>query len=567
MSPPSPGSRTAPDGLPFYGLRLRILAAMPGRHTQAAALLLAVAMAAAAWLVTHEAGGTRTAYVHMAYLPILAIALVFGARGTVAAAAAMTLLFGPLLPLDVAAGTPQQTFAWLVRGGFFVGIGLFVWLGAQLLREALREQHDRMLFDEVTGLPTKAYFFHKVVPALAPEAEYRLYVVRLHATTRLLAAFGQEIADRVEHRLAQRLVEAGMAPGDLFRSNGSEFGVLERPDSAAIVRAALATVRDPVEVDGMSFFTDATVGMTTLRAAGDPGVALRRAAGAADFAYERNKASANYSRERDESRAARLIVLGDLLQAIGTEQLFLVYQPKIRLSDGAVEGVEALLRWQHPRKGLIPPGRFIPMAEQSPIMTALTFDVMLKALRQAARWRAAGLEIPVAVNVSARDLSEEDFAAQIQTLRRGWPDGLLPIGIEVTESAAFLPDSDTRRSFAALRTHGFRIAIDDYGAGHSSLAYLRDIPADQLKLDGQFVRHCATSRRDLAFVRSTVALAHDLGLEVVAEGVEDEATADALRETGCDIAQGYHFARPMPPDAMTRFLAEHLPPRARVPAG
>lgn len=546
---------------------MRFLGATPDRHARAVVLLLAAAMAAAAWLVTREAGGTRTAYVHMAYLPILATALVLGAWWTAAVAGAMTLLFGPLMPLDVAANVPQPTFAWLVRGAFFVGIGLFVCLGARILREVQRQQLDRMLFDEGTGLPTKSYFFHRVFPLLHPAVEYRLHVVKLHAASRLQAAFGQEIADNVERRLALRLRDTGVAPGDLFRNNGGEFGVLERPGCADAVRAALAAVRDPVEVAGMSFFTDATVGSTTLRPEGDPGIGLRRAAAAADFAYERNRATASYSRARDESRGARVTILADLIQAIGTEQLFLVYQPKIRLSDGTIEGVEALVRWQHPRKGLIAPGRFIPMAEQSPIMLTLTLDIMGKAMRQAALWREAGLEVPLAVNVSARDLSEEDFAAEIQALRQGWPSRPLPIGIEVTESAAFLPDSDTRRSFEALRAYGFRIAIDDYGAGHSSLAYLRNIPADQLKIDGQFVRHCATSRRDLAFVRSTVALAHDLGLEVVAECVEDGETEAALRDAGCDHAQGYHFARPMPADDLTAFLAARLPPQAAVTVG
>ena len=267
---------------------------------------------------------------------------------------------------------------------------------------------------------------------------------------------------------------------------------------------------------------------------------------------------ARYAADRDPYSSRRLSLIGDLARAVEESALELHYQPQADPGSGQVTGVEALLRWNHPLWGNVPPDEFIPLAEHTGLIKPLTRFVLETAVRQCVAWRDAGTPVLMAVNISMRNLLEPELADTVARMlvQAGLPAGLLKL--EVTESAIV---SDPERAVHALDRLvdlGLLVSVDDFGTGYSSLTRLRSLPVHEVKIDRSFVRHLAERADDRAIVRAVIGLGHDLGLRVVAEGVEDEASWRLLESFECDLVQGYYLARPMPAEAMTPWLAEHF---------
>jgi EAL domain-containing protein (putative c-di-GMP-specific phosphodiesterase class I) len=281
---------------------------------------------------------------------------------------------------------------------------------------------------------------------------------------------------------------------------------------------------------------------------------------AADIAmYEakvRKSGVVAYEPALDVHTPSRLALLGDLRRALGSDELVLHYQPKVDLDTGLVRSAEALVRWQHPERGLLPPGEFIDAAEGTGLILPLTLHTLELAAAQARAWYDAGSEIQVAVNLSPRCLLEVDLPEAVQEIlvRHGLPPRLLRL--EITESTVMTDPGRALGILTALQQSGVALSLDDFGTGYSSMSYLKRLPVDELKIDRSFVTDMLAAGSDSVLVRSSIDLGHNLGLVVVAEGVEDQGTMVALSALGCDVVQGYHLARPMPPDALTRWLAE-----------
>jgi EAL domain-containing protein (putative c-di-GMP-specific phosphodiesterase class I) len=268
-----------------------------------------------------------------------------------------------------------------------------------------------------------------------------------------------------------------------------------------------------------------------------------------------------YTDELNDNTPSRLTLLGDLRVAIAENQLALDYQPKANLDTGKIQGVEALVRWHHPTLGLLPPSEFIPIAEHTGLIKPLTTWVLTRALGQCRQWRdetkARGWEdLSMAINLSTRSLLDDDFPAEVEAALDRWEIPAHLLELEITESAIMTDPKRARRLLTELAELGVRIAIDDFGTGYSSLAYLKDLPVNQLKIDQSFVQHMHSDVNDAIIVRSVVDLGHNLGLQTVAEGVEDLETWDQLAQLGCDDAQGYFLAKPMAPGEIMAWLGE-----------
>jgi EAL domain-containing protein (putative c-di-GMP-specific phosphodiesterase class I) len=263
-----------------------------------------------------------------------------------------------------------------------------------------------------------------------------------------------------------------------------------------------------------------------------------------------------YSGDQDAHDPERLTLTAELRSAIERNELVLHYQPKINLRSGSCNRVEALVRWQHPVRGLIPPDQFIPLAEQTGLIKPLTNWVLGAAIRQCRAWRDSGLEIAVGVNLSMRNLHDPELVEHVVHVLNSYRVPASALKVEVTESALMTDPHRALDSLVRLRAIGVEVAIDDFGTGHASLSYLKQMPVEEIKLDRSFVRDMRTDKNDFTIVRSTIELAHDLGLRVIAEGVEDQATLDLLAELGCDLAQGYHMSRPLTEGDLRRWLAE-----------
>jgi EAL domain-containing protein (putative c-di-GMP-specific phosphodiesterase class I) len=256
----------------------------------------------------------------------------------------------------------------------------------------------------------------------------------------------------------------------------------------------------------------------------------------------------------DSSHRHRLAILGELRHAIATDELELHYQPKVDASTGQLVGCEALVRWRHPQKGLIPPSEFIAHAERTGAIRSLTAWVVATALRDLRRWQEAGLGIDVSINVSPVDLADLDFADSVAMLLVQTGADASHVVLEVTESGAMKDLPATLRMMEQLRVLGIRFSIDDFGTGYSSLAHLKRLPVDEVKIDRSFIQELEAQRDDDVIVRSTIALGHALNLKVVAEGVEVAASWDALRRLGCDLIQGYFVSKPLPTQEFTAWM-------------
>lgn len=313
----------------------------------------------------------------------------------------------------------------------------------------------------------------------------------------------------------------------------------------------------PFLIDGATLDLEISIGIAAAEPGHDLVTALRCADVAMYTAKEHRLGHIRFDPDQVHDSAARLTVLGDLRRALDADdELELHYQPKLLIDTGDLIGAEALARWRHPARGMVEPSVFTPVLESSNLMHRFTARMLDLALRQARTWQDGGYRIPVSVNVSTRSLLDPTFPQTIGNCLRevGVPGTLLCI--EITENTVMVNPDRAIDVLRRIRELGVRTAIDDFGTGYSSMAYLKVLPIDEIKIDRSFVRDMATNHGNHVLVESAVDLGHNLGLDVVAEGVEDEPAVTALRNMGCDIAQGYHFARPLPPAEFIAYLVE-----------
>ncbi|GAA3425135.1 putative bifunctional diguanylate cyclase/phosphodiesterase [Streptosporangium sandarakinum] len=430
---------------------------------------------------------------------------------------------------------------------------------------SLRRDHQAM-HDGLTGLPNRKLLVLRTEEALAEARQGErvgLFLLDLDRFKEVNDTLGHPVGDRLLQIVAHRLTHS-VRPGDVVaRLGGDEFAVLlpsvrdavAAREVAARLRVALT---EPVRLEGMTFDLDASVGIALYPDhAPDFELLMQRSDVAMYLAKEGRTGVETYVAEKDRNSPDRLNLLGDLRRAIDRSELRLYYQPKLDLAVGEVRGVEALLRWRHPERGMISPREFVPMAEQSYLMRHLTQYVVDAALEQAAHWWHAGLHEQISVNVSARDLLD---SALPDRLEAGLAYHRLPpkaIQLEVTERVLMTDQSYTADAVRALVALGVPLALDDFGTGYSSLVRLQRLPVSEVKIDSSFVRRIGQSADDERIVRSIVDLVRSLGLRSVAEGVESAEVADRLTGMGCDLAQGRLFAGPMPAAEATAWLHEH----------
>ncbi len=434
--------------------------------------------------------------------------------------------------------------------------GLFhtVASASRRLRNESQRNEYQASHDALTGLPNRSSLHDRIARKLAdcpPGRSVALVLLDLDRFRDVNDTLGHGHGDLLIRQTAARLSESVGAEATVARLGGDEFGVL-LPDvgdglgAVVIAEALRVALRLPIEIDGVSLVMEASAGVSLYPGdAADATAMLQHADVAMYVAKRTHRGVSLYDPADDEHSPDRLRLLADLALAIESGQLVLHYQPKVRM-DGTVRGVEALVRWQHPSRGLLPPSEFIPAAERTGLIHPLTDVVLSEALAQAKIWLDAGSPTPVAVNVSTRTLLDAGFVERVfaQLAAHRMPAELLVL--EITETTIMEDPDRALEVLTLLADAGIRLSIDDFGTGYSSLAYLKALPVHELKIDRSFVSGMTGNVRDRVIVDSTVALGRRLGLDVVAEGVEDEATRLALTELGCELAQGFLFSRPVP---------------------
>jgi diguanylate cyclase (GGDEF)-like protein len=432
---------------------------------------------------------------------------------------------------------------------------------------ALREGEVRRLAyrDALTDLPNRALFMNELDRAIAECGKagqaFSVLLMDLDRFRFVNDTLGHHAGDRVIIEVAARLRSALSEQDVLARLGGDEFAVLLSPqqlESPAVASQLLQCLQVPVVVDGQSLDVGVSIGIARFPRHGTDAVTLLRRADVAMYVAKReHKGIEEYDHRIDRYRQHHLSLLSELRQAIDSNELRLHFQPKIDLRSEEARGVEALVRWIHPVRGTVPPSEFIPFAEQTGFIRHVTRWVIEAALAQIQAWHALAVEIPVAINVSARDLSGTELPDILADAMRRHQVSPRLISLEITESALMEDPQHAARVLARLRELGVGIAIDDYGTGYSALSYLSQLSVDCLKIDRSLVNNLRPETRNAAIVRSTVQLGQNLGLTIVAEGVETPDQIELLRQFGCHQAQGFGLARPMPAEEVMAWVVAH----------
>ena len=433
--------------------------------------------------------------------------------------------------------------------------------------------HHQALHDPLTNLPNRVLLHDRLGQAIAfarrePHAQpVALLVLDLDRFKEVNDTLGHHAGDRLLQEVGLRLRGALRESDTVARLGGDEFAaVLPGADAASAVIAAAklqAALEVPLFLEGRELSMAASIGVAAYPTHGaDADTLLRRADLAMYTAKRAQSGVATYEPDHDSRSTERLMLVGALRRAINLEELSLHYQPQVDFQSGRLAGVEALVRWWHPERGLILPDQFVPLAEQSGLITQLTRWVLAAALSQSSGWRTLAPDAGLSINVSSFDLIDERLPEFIAAQLERWHFPAARLTLEITEGTLLTDPDRSLEVLEHLRKLGVRIALDDFGTGLSSLASLRVWPLDEVKADVSLVRGMVTVPGDRAIVRATIELAHALGLDVVAEGVENVATLRLLEEMGCDRAQGYYIARPMPPSQLVPWCQTQLSLRA-----
>ncbi|MFD7613819.1 putative bifunctional diguanylate cyclase/phosphodiesterase [Streptomyces sp. NPDC059828] len=439
-----------------------------------------------------------------------------------------------------------------------------------------RARAEEQLRDPLTGLPNRQWLLERTWAAIEEAegvgARSALVLIDLDRFRSVNDTLGHLAGDRLLLQIADRLRVALPRGAEAARLGGDEFAVLlptadSTTSAQRVARHLVGQLSSPLDLDGLTLVLEASAGLAVFPDHALDAEGLLRRADVAMYQAKRDRTGVEvYESKRDSNTPDRLGLLGDLRRALDAGEVELHYQPKVGF-DGQVAGLEALVRWVHPDRGRVPPDEFIAIAESSGLMPHLTEYVLETALGQVARWRAQGLHVPVAVNVSPRDVHTPGFAGAVaaRLARHGVPAGALQL--EITEHVLLEDPQRAADTLAGLAGHGVKMSLDDFGTGYSSLVHLRRLPVSELKIDRSFVARLAIDAQDAEIVRCTVDLAHSLGLLVVAEGVEDDETWERLRDLGCDAVQGWLVAAAMPPQETTAWLRARGEHGWRRPAG
>jgi diguanylate cyclase (GGDEF)-like protein len=417
-------------------------------------------------------------------------------------------------------------------------------------------------YDSLTGLPNRALAERRLEELLrgseAP-ATLALILILVGSVREVNATFGHEVGDEVLREAARRLGRNVQAEHVIARLGESQFLIIAPEFSAERARIYVdqlaGALRGGFHLSGMTLDLGVTSGICVYPEHGQSAQdLLRRVQVALEDAADTRLRIASYEPGRDEKHRRRLTLIAGLYAAIESDQLTLKYQPKVDMATSCVKSLEALVRWQHATLGAVSPGEFVPLAESAGASRMLTNWVLGAAIRQLAAWRRDGLQVQLAVNLSAPDILDPDLGAGILAMlaqQQVEPEALL---LEITESAVMRDPELAARHMQPLRAAGVRFALDDFGTGHSSLSLLSRLPVDELKIDRSFISQALSGQSDAAIVASTVALAHGMGLSVVAEGVEKPEAWNLLKRLRCDCAQGYLISPPMAAAAVPAFV-------------
>ncbi len=535
------------------------------RGIRLAALPLFALLMAGIYLLVYATGGIKYVYSHSMYVPVLLAGFVFGVRGGIVVGILGGIALGPFMPIDVLTGEPQKTVNWLYRTGFFTLTGILSGAASDTVRYHLENLKWIARHDASTGMENRTALLDDLREAARKKSvsdSFVMAVVSLENVMELKSAFGFEIIEEVIRQSAARFEARNPRKTKIYRTDTEQIGLFmsdgKAEDIVLLIEGLAESSRQPFLFNGIPVHVDSRVGYVIFGEISEaPEVYLQRAESALIDAHKKAQDFVAYTPRLNIAAKETLSMLGALTRAVEQGQLSLHYQPKVDMATGRVHSAEALMRWHHPEHGDVSPGVFIPRAEQSTLIHFVTGFALNEAMKQMVRWRQAGIHIPVAVNISPRNLSHPDFSEMVlRLLEQHKLDGS-HLELEVTEGALMTDIDHTITELNRLARADITIAIDDFGTGHSSLQYLHQLPISYIKVDQSFVRRVTADAGATHIVAAAVALAHKMNIKAIAEGVEDKETYDLLGSVGCDVAQGFWISRPLSADDFAGWCGQH----------
>ena len=462
----------------------------------------------------------------------------------------------------------------LCGGGVFVPLVFKMSTSAmdRIMRISQREQF-RACHDQLTNLPNRIKVRECIDEAIAnarkSNTPVSLLLLDIDRLKEINNALGFQYGDFVLQATANRLNTIIRPADTASRLGGDEFAVVlpnvDLEQAIVVAEKINREMEKPFAIDTYNLNIELSLGIALFPDHGDDCDSLLKRADVAMYtAKHHERKYAIYEAAQDKYTTSRLKLTEELRQAIKDDQLILHYQPKISTLDGRLCGVEALVRWQKSSQELLPPDLFIGLAEQTGLIRSLTHCVLNKAFEQKIRWQQSGLDIPVSVNISIKNLQDLDFPFHVRDLLKKWNVNAAGIIFEITESSMMLDPDRTYEVISNLYSLGINISIDDFGTGYSSLAFLKQLPAAEIKIDKSFVMDMVSDENDAVIVKSTIELAHNMGLRVVAEGVENKTILERLNHLGCRIMQGHHISPPLPADELFMMAQATFPQSAAV---
>src|SRR2546422_5307655 len=439
----------------------------------------------------------------------------------------------------------------------------------QRVAQAALEHHA--LHDGLTDLPNRLMLREEIQKAIGTNAYAVLLLLDIDNFKEINDSFGHQVGDALLRQIGPRLRERLEMANMVARLGGDEFAILLPAANAAeasrVAHGLLRALERPFLSEEHALEVTASIGIAVCPDHGTAAETLLQRADVAMYAAKRAGGSyAVYRTEDDPYDARRLLLRGELRGALERREIILYYQPQVAVATGKVTGLEALARWHHAERGWVPPAEFIPVAERMGLIKPLTAYLVELALTQSRAWEKASIAVPLAVNVSMRNLLDPRFPQMLEEAMATTGVDAGRIKLEITESAVMAEPARVLETMHRLRSGGVRFSIDDFGTGYSSLAYLQRLPVEEIKIDRSFVAGLTKDEGSAAIVRATIELAANLGLEVVAEGVEDEATLQILKRLGCSTAQGYHISRPLPVEEVAGWIRDRSAGSADRPA-
>jgi diguanylate cyclase (GGDEF)-like protein/PAS domain S-box-containing protein len=433
-------------------------------------------------------------------------------------------------------------------------------------RNQVTSLRHQAMHDGLTGLPNRTMLFDALERAIQAASEDKmmlaLMLMDLDRFKEVNDTFGHHFGDALLKQVAFR-VQNQMRLGDVVaRLGGDEFAIVlprtsDMTSTALTARRILNTLEQPFVVEGQVLEVGASIGIALFPEHGTDARTLLRRADVAMYTAKKKESGYSFHRDDHESRTPdQLALVVELRGAIERNELALYYQPKLHMRSGIMTRAEVLIRWNHPQRGHLAPNQFVPIAERTGLIRGMTDWVLDHVLSQCRTWQDAGVPIHVAVNISAKSLLDQSLPTKVQAALDKWHVDPRFLKIEITESSIMADPAHALAILSMLQSMGVRLSVDDFGTGYSSLTHLRELPIDEIKIDKSFVTNMINSDADAAIVRTVIDLAHNLGKQVCAEGIEDEETWKRLSEMGCDLAQGYWIARPMPAADLLQWLTD-----------